>query len=143
MSSRAGSRRSTISTDYCYHVASVVGLCCLHIWGYRSEGGKAERLAESCGIALQLTNIIRDVGEDARNGRIYLPEEDLERYGVCRSRASGTRAIVAENPRACWPLRVIVPMRYYQDAGALVSARRPGRPSRAQDDRRNLSGAAR
>jgi 15-cis-phytoene synthase len=69
-------------TDYCYHVASVVGLSCLHIWGYRSEGGKAERLAESCGIALQLTNIIRDVREDARNGRIYLPEEDLARFGV-------------------------------------------------------------
>jgi phytoene synthase len=69
-------------TDYCYHVASVVGLSCLHIWGYRSEGGRAERLAESCGIALQLTNIIRDVGEDARNGRVYLPEEDLERFGV-------------------------------------------------------------
>jgi 15-cis-phytoene synthase len=69
-------------TDYCYHVASVVGLSCLHIWGYRSEGGKAERLAESCGIALQLTNIIRDVREDARNGRIYLPEEDLVRFGV-------------------------------------------------------------
>jgi phytoene synthase len=68
--------------DYCYHVASVVGLCCLHIWGYRSEGGKAERLAEACGIALQLTNIIRDVGEDARNGRIYLPREDLDRFGV-------------------------------------------------------------
>jgi 15-cis-phytoene synthase len=69
-------------TDYCYNVASVVGLSCLYIWGYRSEGGKAERLAESCGIALQLTNIIRDVREDARNGRIYLPEEDLERFGV-------------------------------------------------------------
>ena len=68
--------------DYCHHVASVVGISCLHIWGYRSEGGKAERLAESCGIALQLTNIIRDVREDARNGRIYLPEEDLARFGV-------------------------------------------------------------
>ncbi len=68
--------------DYCYHVASVVGLSCLHIWGYRSEEGKAERLAESCGIALQLTNIIRDVREDARNGRIYLPEDDLARFGV-------------------------------------------------------------
>jgi phytoene synthase len=67
---------------YCHHVASVVGLSCLHIWGYRSEGGIAERLAESCGIALQLTNIIRDVGEDARNGRVYLPEEDLERFGI-------------------------------------------------------------
>ena len=69
-------------TDYCYHVASVVGLCCLHIWGYRSGGGKAERLAEHCGLALQLTNIIRDVREDARNGRIYLPHEDLLRFGV-------------------------------------------------------------
>jgi phytoene synthase len=68
--------------DYCYHVASVVGLCCLHIWGYRSEGGTAERLAERCGLALQLTNILRDVREDARNGRIYLPRDDLERFGV-------------------------------------------------------------
>ena len=68
--------------DYCYHVASVVGLSCLHIWGYRSEGGKAERLAEHCGIALQLTNILRDVGDDARNGRIYLPRDDLARFGV-------------------------------------------------------------
>jgi phytoene synthase len=68
--------------EYCHRVASVVGVCCLHIWGYRSEGRKAERLAESCGIALQLTNIIRDVRDDAREGRIYLPEEDLARYGV-------------------------------------------------------------
>jgi 15-cis-phytoene synthase len=69
-------------TDYCYHVASVVGLCCLHIWGYRSDGGKAERLAESCGIALQLTNILRDIREDARTGRIYLPEDELARFSV-------------------------------------------------------------
>jgi phytoene synthase len=67
---------------YCYRVASVVGLCCLHIWGYRSEGGRAERLAEDCGIALQLTNILRDIGADARDGRIYLPEDDLARFGV-------------------------------------------------------------
>jgi phytoene synthase len=68
--------------DYCYHVASVVGLSCLHIWGYRSEGGKAEHLAERCGIALQLTNILRDVRDDARKGRIYLPRDDLARFGV-------------------------------------------------------------
>ena len=67
---------------YCYQVASVVGLCCLSIWGYRSQGGEAERLAQHCGIALQLTNIIRDVRDDARNGRIYLPEDDLARFGV-------------------------------------------------------------
>jgi len=68
--------------DYCYQVASAVGLCCLHIWGYRSEGGKAEKLAEDCGIALQLTNILRDIGADAREGRIYLPDDDLARFGV-------------------------------------------------------------
>jgi len=68
--------------DYCYHVASVVGLSCLHIWGYRSEGGKAEKLAGDCGLALQLTNILRDLGPDARDGRIYLPEDDLARFGV-------------------------------------------------------------
>jgi phytoene synthase len=67
---------------YCYKVAGVVGLCCLHIWGYRSEAGRAEALAESCGIALQLTNILRDIGPDARNGRIYLPRDDLARFGV-------------------------------------------------------------
>ncbi len=68
--------------DYCHHVASVVGLSCLSIWGYRSEGGKAEQFAEGYGMALQLTNIIRDVGEDARNGRIYLPRVDLARFNV-------------------------------------------------------------
>jgi phytoene synthase len=68
--------------NYCYHVASVVGLCCIHIWGYRSERGRAETLAEACGIALQLTNILRDVREDARNGRIYLPDEDMNQFGV-------------------------------------------------------------
>jgi 15-cis-phytoene synthase len=68
--------------DYCHHVASVVGLSCLSIWGYRSEGGKAEQFAERYGIALQLTNIIRDVGDDARNGRIYLPQDDLAKFGV-------------------------------------------------------------
>jgi phytoene synthase len=67
---------------YCHHVASVVGLCCLHIWGFDPDGGRALRLAENCGIALQLTNIIRDVRDDAGNGRVYLPLEDLERFGV-------------------------------------------------------------
>lgn len=67
---------------YCYRVASVVGLCCIHIWGYRSDGGRAEELAEACGIALQLTNILRDIREDAMRGRIYLPDDDLKAFGV-------------------------------------------------------------
>jgi phytoene synthase len=67
---------------YCYLVASAVGLSCIHIWGYQSDGGRAERMAVACGIALQLTNIIRDVREDAQRGRIYLPEDEMDRFGV-------------------------------------------------------------
>jgi phytoene synthase len=65
---------------YCYFVASVVGLVCIRIFGYQDT--KAELLAEDCGLAFQLTNIIRDVKEDAGLGRIYLPEEDLARFGL-------------------------------------------------------------
>ena len=66
--------------DYCYHVASVVGLIILHIFGF--EDPQALQLAEKCGVAFQLTNILRDVREDAEHGRIYLPQEDLVRFGV-------------------------------------------------------------
>jgi phytoene synthase len=65
---------------YCYFVASVVGLVCIRIFGYQDP--KAELLAEDCGLAFQLTNIIRDVKEDAGMGRIYLPEEDMTRFGI-------------------------------------------------------------
>ena len=65
---------------YCYQVASVVGLTIIHIFGFRSP--RALLLAEKCGIAFQLTNILRDVREDAGMGRVYLPEEDLGRFGV-------------------------------------------------------------
>jgi phytoene synthase len=65
---------------YCYRVASVVGLVCIHIFGYRDPA--AEPLAEECGLAFQLTNIIRDVKEDAAMGRVYLPEEDLKKFGL-------------------------------------------------------------
>jgi phytoene synthase len=64
---------------YCYRVASVVGLLAMRIIGHRPG---AEAYAIKLGIALQLTNILRDVGEDARRGRIYLPQEDLRRFGV-------------------------------------------------------------
>ena len=66
--------------QYCYHVASVVGLVCIHIFGYRNPA--AEPLAEKCGIAFQLTNILRDVKEDAAMGRIYFPREDLQRFAL-------------------------------------------------------------
>jgi phytoene synthase len=64
---------------YCYRVASAVGLSCIHIWGFRGE--EAKKYAEAAGIAFQLTNILRDLGEDAGQGRVYLPREDLERFG--------------------------------------------------------------
>jgi phytoene synthase len=65
---------------YCYHVASVVGLTVVHIFGFRST--RALLLAEKCGVAFQLTNILRDVREDAAMGRVYLPLEDLHRFRV-------------------------------------------------------------
>lgn len=66
--------------DYCYHVASVVGLTVIHIFGFQSQ--EALLLAEKCGIAFQLTNILRDVREDAEKDRVYLPAEDLARFAV-------------------------------------------------------------
>lgn len=65
---------------YCYLVASVVGLVCIRIFGYSDQ--RAEKLAEETGIAFQLTNILRDVAEDASRLRLYLPLEDLRKHGV-------------------------------------------------------------
>jgi 15-cis-phytoene synthase len=66
--------------QYCYLVASVVGLVCIRIFGYTDP--RAEMLAEETGIAFQLTNILRDVAEDAARNRVYLPLEDLRAHGV-------------------------------------------------------------
>jgi phytoene synthase len=68
--------------EYCYRVAGTVGLTCTHIFGFRDS--KALDLAEKLGLAFQLTNIIRDVREDYALGRVYLPDEDLARYGVTK-----------------------------------------------------------
>ena len=65
--------------EYCYRVASLVGLACIEIFGYRRPSTR--EYAVNLGIGFQLTNIIRDVGEDAQRGRIYLPAEDLARFG--------------------------------------------------------------
>src|SRR6266852_6229371 len=82
---------------YCYRVASVVGLVCIHDFGYRDPG--AEPLAERCGLAFQLTNIIRDVKEDAAMGRVYLPEEDLAKFGL-----SASDLLTASDPARFRPL---------------------------------------
>jgi len=65
---------------YCYRVASAVGLCCIEIFGYSDP--RAREYAINLGQALQWTNIIRDVGDDARAGRVYLPRQDLMKFGV-------------------------------------------------------------
>jgi len=63
---------------YCYRVASTVGLMCIEIFGYKHPSTK--QFAVDLGIALQMTNILRDIGKDAKNGRIYLPQEDLIKF---------------------------------------------------------------
>lgn len=73
--------------EYCYKVASVVGLTIIHIFGYSNV--RALLLAEKCGIAFQITNILRDVREDAEMGRVYIPAEDLHRYGVTVEQLTG------------------------------------------------------
>ncbi len=67
-------------STYCYHVAGEVGLLCMEIFGYRSE--RLKSYAVKLGTAFQLTNILRDIKTDAERGRIYIPQEDLRRFGV-------------------------------------------------------------
>jgi 15-cis-phytoene synthase len=74
---------------YCYRVASIVGLICLHIFGPTSA--HAQDYAVDLGMAFQLTNILRDLGADAEQGRIYLPQEDLNRYGYADAELLGRK----------------------------------------------------
>ncbi len=94
---------------YCYRVASVVGLVCIQVFGYRDPA--AEPLAERCGLAFQLTNIVRDVKEDASLGRVYLPEEDLAKFNLTLSdvltvsdpsRLRPVLAVEADRARECY-----------------------------------------
>ncbi len=68
--------------NYCYKVASVVGFICLYVWGFDESEGKAILYGNACGLAFQLTNILRDISEDSQRNRVYLPQEDLMRYHV-------------------------------------------------------------
>ena len=102
---------------YCYRVASVVGLVCIHIFGYRDPA--AEPLAERCGLAFQLTNIIRDVKEDASMGRIYLPEEDLAKFDL-----SASELLATPDPVRFRPLLALEADRareFYASGDALIS----------------------
>ncbi len=80
---------------YCYRVAGVVGLACVAIWGLKpgADAATAKRLSVDAGCAFQLTNILRDLAEDRRRGRVYLPADELARFGVHPDFArSGTTA---------------------------------------------------
>jgi 15-cis-phytoene synthase len=102
---------------YCYRVASVVGLTCIHVFGYRDPA--AEPLAENCGLAFQLTNIIRDLKEDASLGRVYFPEEDLTKFGL-----SPADFLAAPDPVRVRPLLALEADRareYYASGDELIS----------------------
>ena len=112
---------------YCYRVASVVGLLAAGIFGYRDA--QTEKYAHDLGMAFQLTNIIRDVGEDARRGRIYLPINELKQFNV--PAADILNARYSDNFTALMQFQYQRAERYYQDALAHLPAcdrksQRPG-----------------
>lgn len=101
---------------YCYHVASVVGLVCLHVFGFEDEA--ARQYAEDCGVAFQLTNILRDLREDAELGRVYLPQEDLERFGY--SEAELLAGVRDDRFRALMRFEVERARSFYRSADHLI-----------------------
>ena len=105
---------------YCYYVASVVGLVCIRIFGYSDP--RAEKLAEETGIAFQLTNILRDVREDAERGRIYLPLEDLASNGVTAEELAALKdgSHLRLNQRALLETEAKRAEHYYQSGYALL-----------------------
>lgn len=112
--------------DYCYHVASVVGLTIVHIFGFDdTEAPSALALAEKCGIAFQLTNILRDVREDAEKGRMYLPAEDLERFGVSSPVPSGRGFEPAGNFVTLMEFEAKRARGYYRESAPLVDMIHP------------------
>ncbi len=67
---------------YCYRVACLVGFVCIHVWGFDPAEGKALEYSEACGLAFQLTNILRDIKEDHERNRIYLPADEMQQFKV-------------------------------------------------------------
>jgi phytoene synthase len=98
---------------YCYHVASAVGLVSIEIFGYEDPATKD--YAEQLGYALQWTNILRDVGEDSREGRVFLPKDVMEQFGLT------TESVLSGNPDKAAFLRLMkdqtfVARRFYESA---------------------------
>lgn len=101
---------------YCWRVASAVGLACIHIWGFSDDAAK--QYAEKAGIAFQLTNILRDLSEDAGRGRVYLPREDLDRFGYGEAEIS--RGVVDDRFRRLMSFEVGRVRQYYDAAMPLA-----------------------
>lgn len=107
---------------YCYNVASVVGMVCISVWGYR--GGDATRtLAEKRGIAFQLTNILRDLVEDAQRGRVYLPADELAQFGCTAEQL--TRRQADDNFDKLMRFQIQRARDYYQQADTLEQQLEP------------------
>ena len=102
-------------SEYCYRVAGTVGLTCLRVFGFRDQ--KAPDLAERLGLAFQLTNIIRDVRSDYEMGRVYLPQEDLDRFG-CRAEDLG--GPLTDKLRSLLEFEADRAWRFYQEGAPLV-----------------------
>ncbi|MBI3866164.1 MAG: phytoene/squalene synthase family protein [Planctomycetia bacterium] len=114
---------------YCYHVAGAVGLACIHLWGFHDP--RALDSAVDCGAAFQLTNILRDLGEDASRGRVYLPREDLDRFGIGPAELAAAGAGLARDDRFQQLMRFEVARarEYYARARALFEyLDLPGKP---------------
>lgn len=101
---------------YCYQVASVVGLTIIHIFGFESVA--ALILAEKCGIAFQLTNILRDVREDATSGRVYLPLDELAQFGVTKGQLE--HGAEDDRFRAFMRFQAERARRYYEESAPLA-----------------------
>jgi squalene synthase HpnC/squalene synthase HpnD len=101
--------------EYCYRVAGTVGLTCIHVFGFRDP--RAPDVAERLGIAFQLTNILRDLPADLKMGRVYLPQEDLDRFGVRKTELAGPLSprfaeLMAFEADRAW--------RYYEEGAEIV-----------------------
>tara|TARA_B100001750_G_scaffold1051_1_gene913 strand:- start:3569 stop:4837 length:1269 start_codon:yes stop_codon:yes gene_type:complete len=102
--------------SYCYRVASTVGLVCIDIYGHESTTA-AREFAEAWGISMQLTNIIRDVQEDAERDRIYLPLEDLERFGITEDDMMSGRQLLDHPGWKPFVMEYCARVRSYRDKG--------------------------
>ena len=102
-------------SEYCYRVAGTVGLTCLHVFGFQNP--RDPDLAERLGLAFQLTNIIRDIRSDFEMGRVYLPQEDLERFGV---RQTDLRGPVTAQLRELLEFEADRAWRFYEEGAPLV-----------------------